>query len=251
MTARLARIGRFPVKAIGGEALQRVTLTAGECLPGDRAYGVLHAEALRFAEGGALPGWLPKAAFLRGSAAAALQAVRGGWTQDGRLRLTHPERGPIEVDPDADDAALLDWLAPLWPQAKAPPARLVSAPQPLTDSRQPFISLLSLSSLADLEARLGRPLGTDRWRANLWVEGWEPYAESHMRLMTLCIGPATLRVRERIERCEATSADTATGRLDGDMPAALDALFDHRNFGIYLEVLEGGEIAVGDPVEVL
>lgn len=251
MTARLARINRFPVKAIGGEDLQRVTLTAGQCLPGDRAYGVLHSETLRFAEGGTLPGWLPKAAFLRGSASAALQAVRGGWTGDGRLRLTHPEQGEIEVDPAGDDAALLAWLAPLWPPGKAAPARLVSAPQPLTDSRWPFVSLLSLDSLTDLEGRLGRPLGTDRWRGNLWIEGWEPYAELHMRLMTLRIGPATLRVRERIERCEATSADTTTGRLDGDMLAALEAQFDHRNFGIYLEVLEGGEIAVGDPVEVL
>lgn len=251
MTARLARINRFPVKSIGGEGLERVTLTAGQCLPGDRAWAVLHADALRYAQDGALPGWLPKAAFLRGSAAAPLQAIRGGWTEAGRLRLTHPEQGEIEVDPQGDDAALLAWLAPLWRMDKAPPARLVTGPQPLTDSRWPFISLLSLSSLADLEARLGRPLGTDRWRANLWVEGWQPYAEHHMRLMTLRIGPATLRVRERIERCEATSADTATGRLDGDMPAALEAQFDHRNFGIYVEVVEGGEIAVGDPVEVL
>lgn len=251
MTARLARIHRFPVKAIGGEVLERVTLTAGECLPGDRAWAVLHADALRFAQGRALPGWLPKAAFLRGSAAAPLQAIRGGWTEAGRLRLTHPERGAIEIDPEGDDAALLDWLGPLWPEDKAPPARLVTAPQPLTDSRQPFVSLLSLSSLADLEGRLGRPLGTNRWRANLWVEGWEAYAEQHMRLMTLRIGPATVRVRDRIERCEATSADTETGRTDGDMPAALDATFDHRNFGIYVEVLEGGEIALGDPVEVL
>lgn len=251
MTARLARINRFPIKAIGGEGLERVTLTAGECLPGDRAHAVLHADALRFAEGHTLPGWLPKAAFLRGSAAAALQAVRGGWTDDGRLRLTHPERGEIEIDPQGDDAALLEWLSPLWPGTKSPPARLVSAPQPLTDSRFAFVSLLSLSSLADLEGRLGRPLGTDRWRGNLWVEGWAPYAENDMRMMTLRIGPATVRVRERIERCEATSADTVTGRTDGDMLAALDAEFDHRNFGIYVEVVEGGEIAVGDPVALL
>lgn len=251
MTARLAAIGRFPVKSIGGETLERVTLTAGETLPGDRAFGVLHEGARRYLEDDELRVWLPKAAFLRGAASAPLQAIRGGWTAAGRLRLTHPDRPDIEVDADADDAPLLAWLAPLWPADKAPPARLVSAPQALTDSKLPFVSLLSLSSLADLEARLGRRFGTERWRANLWVEGWPPHAEHDMRLMPIRIGPALVRVRERIGRCAATSADTATGDIDIDMPAALQAEFDHQDFGVYVEVVEGGEIAVGDRVEVL
>ncbi|MRX51455.1 MOSC domain-containing protein [Paracoccus sp. S-4012] len=249
---RLAEIHRFPVKSIGGERLDRVRLEPGRTLPGDREWGVLHADSLHHLEGDALTKWLPKSAMLRGAASAALQGVRGGWGEDGRLHLTHPERPPLSLDPARDEAALLDWLAPLWADSgKAPAARLVTAPQPLTDKREPFISLLSLSSLADLEGRLCRPLGTDRWRANLWVDGWEPYAEHDMRLMTLRIGPTTVRVRERIERCAATSADTKAGRLDGDMPAEIEAQFMHRNFGVYVEVLEGGEIAPGDPVEVL
>ena len=72
-----------------------------------------------------------------------------------------------------------------------------------------------------------------------------------MRLMELRIGPALVRVRERIGRCAATSVDTETGEIDIDMPAALQAQFDHQDFGVYVEVLEGGEIAVGDRVDVL
>ena len=98
MTARLAAIGRFPVKSIGGETLERVTLTAGETLPGDRAFGVLHEGARRYLEDDELRVWLPKAAFLRGAASAPLQAIRGGWTAAGKLRLTHPDR-PGEQQP--------------------------------------------------------------------------------------------------------------------------------------------------------
>ena len=250
--ARLTRINRYPVKSVGGESLDRVTLTAGQALPGDRRFGVLHQDSLRHLDGAALLKWLPKSAFLRGAASPAMQAIRGGWGEDGRLHLTHPDRPPLAVDPEAEGAALMDWLAPLWAEAgKAPPARVVEGPLPLTDTKKPWLSLLSLDTLRDLEARLGRPLGEDRWRANLWVEGWPPQAERDLRLYPIRIGGVTFKAVERIGRCPATSADTETGRLDGDMPAALEAEFGHQDFGIYLEVVAGGEIAVGDPVEVL
>ena len=170
---------------------------------------------------GRLARWLPKSAFLRGAAAAPLQAVRGGW-QGQTLVLTHPDLPPLAVDPDRDPQALVDWVAPLWAATGKPaPARLVEGPQPLADVKQPVVSLLSLTSLAELERRLGRPLGTDRWRGNLWIDGWAPFAEHDLRLRTLRIGAVVLKLTERIDRCPATSADTRTGRLDGDMPAEL------------------------------
>ncbi|AXC51120.1 MOSC domain-containing protein [Paracoccus suum] len=250
--ARLERIARYPVKSIGGQTLDRVTLTAGQALPGDRRFGVLHADAANHLDGEVLTKWLPKSAFLRGAASPELQAIRGGWGPDGRLHLTHPDLPPLVFDPDGDEAPLLAWVAPLWASTgKAPPVRLVSGPLPLTDTKKPWLSLLSLDSLDDLEAGLGRPLGVDRWRANLWVRGWPAQAERDLRLHQIQIGPVRLKVVERIGRCPATSADTTTGRLDGDMPAALEAEFGHQDFGIYLEVQAGGEIALGDSVVVL
>lgn len=250
--ARLERIARYPVKSVGGEALDRVMLAAGQALPGDRQFGVLHGDSLRHLEEGELRKWLPKSAFLRGAAGPSLQAVRGGWGAGGLLHLSHPDLPPLTFDPKGDQAPLLDWLAPLWADSgKAAPARLVSGPLPLTDTKKPWLSLLSLDSLTDLEARLGRSLGTDRWRGNLWVSGWQAQAERDLRLHQLRIGPVLFKAVERIGRCPATSADTVTGRLDGDMPAALEAEFGHQDFGLYLEVIEGGEIAVGDPVVVL
>ena len=250
MTAHLAQIHRYPIKSIGGEELDRVTLTPGQILPGDRAFGVLHGAATRHLEGEALHKWLPKSAFLRGAASAPLQAVKGGW-QDGQLRLTHPDRPPLLFDPAGDDAPLLAWLAPLWPADKAAPARLVRGPVPLTDVKKPFVSLLSLDSLAALSTRLGMSPGTLRWRGNLWVAGWEPFAERGLRLKHLAIGPVRLRIREFIGRCAATDADTDTGKPDIDMVAALQDAYGHSDFGTYAEVIEGGEIAVGDPVRLL
>ena len=47
MTALLRHIFRYPIKSVGGEELDSVTLDAGQVLPGDRHYGVMHADALR------------------------------------------------------------------------------------------------------------------------------------------------------------------------------------------------------------
>lgn len=252
MTARLARIFRHPVKSAGGEALDEVRLTAGQPLPGDRRFAVMHAAAVQHLDGGELRRWLPKSAFLRGAAAAPLQAVTGGWDGD-RLLLSHPDLPPLRVDPLTEEAALLAWIAPLWaPSGKAPPARLVEAPQALTDVSRPWLSVLSLSSLRDLERRLGRPLGTHRWRANLWIDGWEPYAERDMQLHRIRIGDTVvLKLTERIGRCAATSVDTATGRIDLDMPRALQEQFWHQDFGIYAEVETGGILRPGDEVQTL
>lgn len=248
MTARIAQIWRYPVKSIGGEGLAAVHLSAARRLPGDREWAVLTEGGERHA--GEVPArWLPKSCFLRGAAAASLQAVKGGW-QDGRLHLSHPQRPDIAADPETEGADLVAWLRPLWPDSKPAPTRIVRGPTGWTDVAQPWISILSLDSLAALEGELGRKLGTERWRANLWVEGWQPGQELDLIGQILNIGDVELRVTEAIGRCEATSADTDSGEIDIDMPAALERLHGHRNFGIYAEVVTGGDISTGAEVRL-
>lgn len=252
MTARLGHIFRYPVKSAGGESLERVELTPDRPLPGDRRFAVLHGDALHHLDGDELRRWLPKAAFLRGAAAGSLQAITGGW-RDGLLVLSHPDLPDLAFDPLRDQAAALDWLAPLWAESgKAPPARLVEGVQALTDVSEPWLSVLSLSSLRALEEQAGLSLGTHRFRANLWIDGWEPFAEHDMQLHRIRIGDTTELVLTRhIRRCAATSIDTATGRFDIDLPAALEKRFWHRDFGIYARVAIGGTIRQGDEVTLL
>jgi uncharacterized protein len=44
------------------------------------------------------------------------------------MRLTHPRRDPLALCPRRDDALLIDWLRPLWPENRPEPDRLVVAP---------------------------------------------------------------------------------------------------------------------------
>ena len=249
MTARLARLCRHPVKGIGGEALAEARLTPSGVMPGDREWALLHQGGQRHVDGQP-DRWLPKSCFLQGAACAALQAVKGGWLDDSHLRLTHPDRPELTFAPEHEGQRLIDWVAPLWPDDLPQPVRLVRAPVFWTDSRQPWISILSLSSLAELEARMTQPLGTDRWRGNLWIDGWEPLAERDLIGSTIRNGEVELLVVQPITRCAATSADSQTGRLDCDMPRSLREHYGHSDFGIYAQVVTGGVIRQGDEVRI-
>lgn len=251
MSATLAGIRRHPIKAIGHEALQQVSLRAAHRLPGDRQYAVLTEAGERNATASQTEGqpdrWLPKSCFLRGVTSAPLQAVRGGW--DGkRIALTHPGQPDLRFDPEQEGQQLVDWLAPLWPEDAPAPTRLVKGAGIWTDSKWPWISILSLASLRELEARTGQRLGLDRWRANLWVDGWNPFDERELIGHILKIGTVELRITDHIARCAATNVDCDTGSTDIDMPETISALYGHTDFGIFAELVTGGDIAVGDKV---
>lgn len=252
MTARIARIRRHPIKSISGEDICRTILSDGQRIAGDREWALLTEAGERHAGDGASPDhWLPKSCFLRGAASAKLQAVQGGWGEgepQGQIRLSHPDLDDLSFDPETEGARLAEWVAPLWPADKPAPTRLVQGPTAWTDVKQPWVSILSRSSLRDLEARLGQSFGIERWRGNIWVDGWAPYAERDLIGKVLTIGDAKLRVVEPIGRCAATCANTATGTVDIDMPDALKGLFSHSDFGMYAEVVTGGEVALNDEI---
>ena len=248
MTPRLAQIVRHPLKAVGREDLDAVTLAPGAWLPFDRLWAVAH-EAAKL-DGG----WGVKANFLRGVTEPALMAVTARLDEaEGRLTLDHPEAGRIDLRPDdpAETARVLDWLARLWPADLPAPTGLYRARDAhLTDVPEAWVSVNSLSTLRAVSQRAGQPLSPHRWRGNLWIEGLAPWEEFDLVGQRLRIGDAVLEVTERITRCKATMANPETGRRDVDTLAALRT-WDHQDFGVYAAVVEGGAIRTGDSVERL
>ena len=137
-------------------------------------------------------------------------------------------------------------MTPLVDPDRAQPAFVVRAGVGMTDSAWPSISILNRASLAALEERLGQPLAMERFRGNLWLDGLAPFAEFDLVGRDLTIGGATLRVREAITRCKATTVDPDTGRPDADTLGGLRAGWGHQDFGVFAEVVSGGPVAVGD-----
>ena len=112
----------------------------------------------------------------------------------------------------------------------------------------PSISLAGAASLRALSGKLGRPLDQRRFRANFWVEGLGPWEEFEWVGKTITIGDVRFSVRERIERCMATTANPETGRRDADTLGALEDGWGHRDVGVYLVAETSGRVAMGDAV---
>lgn len=247
MSARVTEIWRHPIKAHGREALDRVALTAGQCLPWDRAWAVAHDNSQ--ADGSE---WVRCGNFTRGVRAPQLMAITSELDEDtGRITLHHPRRPDLNFDPATEEAAFLDWVMTLMPQNRSLPARLVRArSRGMTDSSFPSVTLCNLASHRAVEERMGKPLSIHRWRGNIWFDGPDAWEEFDWIDREIRIGGARLRVSERTTRCLATAANPETGERDANTLGTLGT-WGHTDFSVKAEVVSGGDIAIGDTLEVL
>lgn len=245
MSGTVSGLWRHPIKSHGREALSQVTLIPGQTMPGDRVWAVAHEAAKT--DGSE---WAPCFNFSRGSKAPQLMAISAE-LQGERVTLRHPQRPELTFEPDTEQEVFLDWVKPLMPADRAASARIIRVPgRGMTDSDFPSISLCNMASHRAVEQKLGQTLSIVRWRGNIWFEGLPLWEEFDWLGRDVRIGEAVLRVRERITRCMATTANPETGERDADTLRALNS-WDHQDFGVYAEVLQGGEIRVNDEVQVL
>ena len=245
--AHVAHIWRHPIKSLGSERIDHVTLAAGRAMPFDRAWALAHTKT-RFDFDA--PEWVPCSSFLSGSVAPLFAAASAKVDETtGRLTLSHPRLPGLTIDPeDADDRARFrDWVTPICPEGVPGPLALVQAPgRGMTDSDYPSVSVKSLASLRSLSGHMGVALDPRRFRGNIWLDGLEPWEEFNWVGREITIGGARLKVVERVVRCNATKNNPETGARDADTLGALEAQFGHKDFGVYCEVVEGGPVATSD-----
>ena len=253
MTWSLAEIYRHPVKGLGEEALDAVTLTPGRALPHDRAWAVAH--------GGAEPGagetaWTGPGSFVNQTHVPVLAQLSIRFDEaTGTLALSHPDRPDIAVRPGTveGNAALTEWLAPLAGPFRPGPYRVVTAPAPaaFTDFEDTHVSIATTGSRRALEALAGQSLAPIRFRMNLWLDGPEAWSDLDWIGREIEIGETRLKVLARDARCNATNANPATGTRDTQLPALLKKTFGHTDFGIYATVTRGGTIRRGDKARLV
>ncbi len=108
------------------------------------------------------------------------------------------------------------------------------------------LHLVSESSMADLEARVGAAVGVERFRPNLVVRGAEAYAEDHW--MGVRFGLLEFKQHEGCARCMVVNLEPTSGRI-GLEPLRTLARYRRQGkavlFGQHLHALNGGLLRVG------
>lgn len=256
---RIQAIYRYPVKGLSPEAMTRVALARGMTLPADRLYAIENGPS---GFDPAAPAYFPKIRFLmlmRNERLAALRTdfddqvhVLSVWSE-GRLAAqgdlrTAEGRAEIERFFAVYCADELRGQPKVLTGDDGQTSSDMKPPHSFSDVAARVVSIINLASVAAVEDAVGAPVHPLRFRGNLYVANWPAWNEFDLLGQEISIGHARLKVVRRIKRCAATDVDPETGIRDLHIPQILMQSFGHADCGIYAEVVEGGEIAIGDGI---
>ena len=226
-------------------------MSADEALPHDRRFAIAHATALAEAEPGA---WQSRRNFLHLARDEKLAQVRARFDEEsGDLVIERKGKQVArgKVTEQMGCTLVGQFFASFMAGSVRGVPRLVEAKaQPFTDINQPYVSIVGLASIRDLERVARETVNPHRFRANLYLEGSDAWEEFGWVDREITVGPVRLRVEARIDRCAATNVNPETAARDLNIPLTLQRGFGHVDMGIYARVIEGGEIATGDPIQL-
>lgn len=253
IAVRIAALYRHPVKGLSPEAMNEALLEENGHFPHDRLFAIENGPS---GFDPAAPAHQPKFKFLMLMRNARLARLTTRYNEASGL-LTIAQDGAVQAQGHLHEEdgrnAITAFLESYLNDEMRGPAKLLSAPgYRFMDSKSGFLSILNLASVADIAAKIGRPvLDPLRFRANIHVKGWAPWAENTLVGARLAVGEVELEVIKRIERCAATDVDPRTGIRDLRMIEALERLYQHHDCGIYAKITRRGMIRPGDEIRVV
>lgn len=257
MTSVVTALTRYPVKGLTPEALQSIELHPGHGFSGDRAFA-LALPNTPFDP--ANPKCLPKSLFLMLARQEALARLETRY--EAKSGILSIKDGSVELSASTQTSEGIAEIESFFTQF-LPPGQVDGRPRLVTAPDHSFtdvgvhskelmraVSLLNLASVRDLEARLGRTVDPRRFRANILIDGLEPWVEMDWLERELTIGHVRFRGTRLTRRCPATEVNPDTAERDIKVPEELKRLYDHVHLGIYLYVLTDGVLAIGDELKL-
>jgi uncharacterized protein YcbX len=245
---RIAALYRYPVKGLSPEPLKRVTLNPGEFFPGDRLYAVENGPS---GFNPAAPVHQPKVKLLmlaRNARLAALTTRYDAVTTRLSVEQDGVEIAAGELATAVGCAVIEGFFERFCAGEMRGRARVLAAPNGFrfTDSRSGFVSLINLASVDALSDTARRALHPLRFRANIYVDGLQPWEEFALVGRKLRAGALELEVIKPIDRCAAVDVVPGRGWRDTDLVGLMERAFAHHDCGVYVRVTVGGELVVGD-----
>jgi uncharacterized protein YcbX len=248
--AAVKSLYRYPVKGLSPQALARTRLAPGQTVPADRLYAIENGPC-GFDPG--QPAYFPKVRFLMLMRNERLAALRTDYDEESHtltIRWERQEAARGDLRSAEGRAAIERFFASYCAdELRGPPKVLFGEGHSFSDVAKKVVSIINLASVAAVETAIGAPVNPLRFRGNIYVEGWPAWHEFDLIGRELAVGGAQLKVVKRIQRCAATEVDPDTGIRDLPIPRTLMQSFGHADCGVYAEVMAGGDVAIGDPLD--
>lgn len=254
----VTQLYRYPIKGLTAEALQQIFLQTGEAIPLDRHFALAHGST-QFDP--AHPQHLPKTEFLMLMKNEKLAALRTEY-DDGTGILSlyrYDEQGDemvvcaVSLHEARGIARIEQFFSDYLGEEVRGQLKLVTAPNHMfSDVAEKALSCINLASVNALEQAIGSPVDPLRFRANVHFDQlpeWEELQWASGQLLQL--GTAVVRVLKPIQRCAATNVNPLTAKRDLKIPQTLVNTWGHANLGVYVQVVEDGEVSLGDGFSLL
>lgn len=242
---------RYPVKGLSPERLSTVSVLPAEGFPHDRKFALLRTGA---AFDPSAPIWLAKANFLMLMLHEKLAELRTCYNDSENtlsIRSAVDAEHVFDLGSKSGRTALEDFIQQFIPSLLPQAPRLLEAHGHMfTDKAAKYVSLINLASLRELEHRWNESLDPLRFRANVYIDGAEPFSELDWVGRQIKLGDVTMEVMKRNGRCAATNVNPETGVRDRNIPGKLRSTFGHKDLGVYLSVSQQGELREGDTVSI-
>ena len=247
----LAGLYRYPVKGLSPEALGEIEVLPGETLPFDRAYAIENGPG-RFDP--ASPRYLPKINFLmlmRDERLATLRTSFDAATHTLAILRDGKQVARGQLSTAIGRQLVEQFIAAYMAKELRGAPRIVHAPgHSFSDVAAKCVHIVNLASVRELERVVGRPLDPIRFRANLYLDGLEPWTEFSWLDKEIGLGGVKLRIFTRTQRCEATNVDPTSGVRDTAIPATLQRTWGHADFGVYAKITAGGTLSPGTALQL-
>jgi uncharacterized protein YcbX len=246
---------RYPIKGFSAQSVDTVDLRAGGGFPGDRMFALARPDGL-YSETEFVP--LQKRQYFMLMKDERMAGLTTHLEPD-TLALTIRVRDHVVLTADLGTTVGIDALRRFYARILDLPAGQLPtfARQDgynFTDSARSSrmlmnsLSIINLASVRDLERRIGTPVDPLRFRANVYIDGLEPWAERGWLGQEFTIGGVRMRAVEETTRCAATEVDPTTARRDIPLPRLLVENYGDDVLGMFGDMITDGTIAVGDAV---
>ncbi|MFD2206873.1 MOSC domain-containing protein [Kiloniella antarctica] len=251
MSAQINSIYRYPVKGLSPESIAKVNLLANQTIPNDRRFAIAHGST-DFPDG---PCWLSKKHFLMLAKTPKLAQLVSHF--DDKTEVLTLKRNGKKVSrgklTDPTGRMLLEQFLVgfLEAESRGIPKIVENKITAFTDIPDQQISLINLASVKDIERVVRSPVDPLRFRANLYIEGLEPWVENNWVGKEIQVGDVTLKIASPIGRCSATNVNLDSADVDMNIPKSLQSGYGHRNMGVYAVVKNSGEIKEKAPVTII